>query len=312
MTQSWIRTVGRRRATSLAALALIGSAAAGNVEAQRLRASDGRSRIDTTFAFDRRGAVSLSVGVGTIIVRGSTRSDIQVHATSDNDNVRLDVSPARVTLDLVRARGGDTRFEVTVPQGVRIVARVGSGSISIRGTKGEVEVHAQSGDVEVEDVAGRLDVNAFSGDLRARTVVGDVEVGMLSGNIELDDVRGNVDVHTTSGDIRLRNTTSKLVRARTTGGSVLYSGVVDPAGRYDFVTHSGDLSLAIPQDVSAQLTIATWSGEIDSDFPMTLKPGEHGIGSTTTKRFTFDLGGGAARITAESFSGDITIRRAGR
>jgi DUF4097 and DUF4098 domain-containing protein YvlB len=128
----------------------------------------------------------------------------------------------------------------------------------------------------------------------------------------LDDVRGNLDVHTTSGDIRLRNTTSKLVRARTTGGSVLYSGVVDPAGRYDFVTHSGDVSLAIPQDVSAQLTIATWSGEIESDFPMTLKPGEHGIGYTTTKRFTFDLGGGAARITAESFSGDITIRRLGR
>ena len=43
------------------------------------------------------------------------------------------------------------------------------------------------------------------------------------------------------------------------------------------------------------------------EFPITLKPGEHGIGSPNAKRFTFEIGGGAARITAETFSGDITI-----
>ena len=52
------------------------------------------------------------------------------------------------------------------------------------------------------------------------------------------------------------------------------------------------------------------SGSIDSDFPITLKPGEHGIGSS--KRFTFEIGKGDARVSAESFSGDITIRSAGR
>jgi DUF4097 and DUF4098 domain-containing protein YvlB len=283
-------------------------------EAQRTRFvdRDGRARIDTTFAFDRRGAVSLSVGAGDIIVRGWQKDEIQVHAVSDNDNVRFDMSPSRVSLELTRGRGGDTRFEVTVPQGVRVVARSGSGDISIRGTKGEVEVHTQGGAVEVEDVANRLEANLLSGDLRAHTVIGDVEIGTLSGDVELDDLRGNVDVHTTSGEIQLRNVTSKLVRAKTTSGGVAYTGVIDPAGRYDLVAHSGDVSLAIPRDASAQLTIATWSGEIESDFPMTLKPGEHGIGSTTTKRFTFDIGGGAARITAETFSGDITIRRTGR
>jgi DUF4097 and DUF4098 domain-containing protein YvlB len=300
---------GRTRLVALAAVAcsLFGRGA----EAQRARFADrdGRARIDTTFTFDRRGTVSLSVGSGQIIVRGWAKDEMQVHAVSDNDNMRFDVSPSQVSLELARGRGGDTRFEVTVPQGVRVVARAGSGDISIRGTKGEVEVHAQSGDIELEDVANRLDASLLSGDLRARTVSGEVDIGTMGGDVELDDVRGNVDVHTTSGDIGLRNVTSKLVRAKTTSGSVLYTGIIDPAGRYDLVAHSGDVSLVIPRDASAQLTIATWSGEIESDFPMTLKPGEHGIGSTTTKRFTFDIGGGAARITAETFSGDITIRR---
>jgi DUF4097 and DUF4098 domain-containing protein YvlB len=297
-------------ALTAAACSLVGRGA----DAQRTRFADrdGRARIDTTFAFDRRGTVSLSVGGGEIIVRGWSKAEMQVRAVSDNENIRFDVSSNRVSLDLARGRGGDTRFEVTVPQGVRVVARSGSGDISIRGTKGEVEVHTQGGDVDLEDVANRLDANLFSGELRARAVSGDIDIGTLSGDIDLDDLRGNIDVHTTSGEIRMRNVTSKLVRAKTTSGGVLYAGTIDPAGRYDLVAHSGDVSLAIPRDASAQLTIATWSGEIESDFPMTLKPGEHGIGSTTTKRFTFDIGGGAARITAETFSGDITIRRTGR
>jgi hypothetical protein len=45
---------------------------------------------------------------------------------------------------------------------------------------------------------------------------------------------------------------------------------------------------------------------------MTLKPGEHGIGSASAKRFTFEVGNGAARISLESFSGDITINSTSR
>ena len=91
-----------------------------------------------------------------------------------------------------------------------------------------------------------------------------------------------------------------------------FDGVIDPAGRYELGTHSGDVRLHIQRDASAQLTVSTWNGAIDSQFPITLKPGEHGIGAATAKRITFDIGGGAARITAETFSGDITITSNGR
>ena len=134
----------------------------------------------------------------------------------------------------------------------------------------------------------------------------------MSGDVKLSDVRGNVDVGTVSGEIELRGVTAKLVRAKTTSGDVTYDGIIDPAGRYEFVAHSGDIRLHVQRDASAQLTVSTWSGGIDSDFPITLKPGEHGIGKSTSKRFTFEIGGGAARITAETFSGDITISSNGR
>jgi DUF4097 and DUF4098 domain-containing protein YvlB len=130
--------------------------------------------------------------------------------------------------------------------------------------------------------------------------------------VKVTDLRGNVEIGPVSGDVELRGVTAKQVRAKTTSGDVTFDGLIDPAGRYELATHSGDVRLHVQRDASAQLTVETWNGGVTSEFPITLKPGEHGIGSGNAKRFTFAIGGGAARISAETFSGDITISSNGR
>ena len=280
-------------------------AAAVPAEAQR-RDEDDVSRIDTTFAFDRRGSVVLVSGAGEIDVTAWDRPQIRVRARSERSVIRMDATPTRLSLDVVRARGGDTRFEVTVPYGVRVSARAMTGDVTITGTKGSVEARTQSGDLTVTDVAETIDLNTYSGDIIARALNGTVEATTLNGEIAISDAKGDVDVTTVSGDIDLRNVVARFVRAKSTSGTVRYDGTLDAAGRYDLGSHSGDVYLVIPQAANALITIATYSGEIDSEFPITLKPGEHGIGSS--KRFTFEIGKGDSRISAESFSGDITIR----
>ena len=270
--------------------------------------SDYRSRIDTTFAFDKNGSINVSAGSGDIAVTGWSRDQIHVRAVSDNSNIRFDASSSRMTLELAGgSRGSDTRFEVSVPYGVHVVVRAMSGDISVRGTRGDVEAHSQSGDIEVEDVTSRLDVNTLSGSIDARGVAGDVEISTTSGDVKIADLRGNVDVGTVSGDVELRGVTSKVARAKTTSGDVTFDGTIDPSGRYDLATHSGDVRLHVQRDASAQLTVETWNGGVNSEFPITLKPGEQGIGSSKANRLTFSIGGGAARISAVTFSGDITI-----
>jgi DUF4097 and DUF4098 domain-containing protein YvlB len=293
--------------------------AARDTAAQRQRVtratsrSDYSSRLDTTFAFDKSGSVTVNASSGDIVVTGWARDQIHVRAAGDDNNIRLDANSSRMTLEVGGShRGGDTRFEVSVPFGVRVYATAQSGDVSVRGTRGQVEVHSQSGDIQVDDVTGRLDVNTVSGGLTASNVSGDVEINTISGDTRLTDVRGNVSAATVSGDIDMGGVSAKIVRAKTTSGNVTYEGLIDPTGRYELTTHSGDVRMRIPRESSAQLTVSTWSGGINSDFPITLKPGEHGIGLSSTKRFTFQIGGGASRITAETFSGDITISSNGR
>lgn len=303
------------RATLPAAMVLLAAGLVRDAGAQRVRrpTSGYSSRVDTTFAFSSSGTVTVRGASGDITVTGWSRNEVHVRAVSDDDNIRFDASSSRLTLETAGShRGSDTKFEVSVPFGAHVIAYVQSGEITIRGTRGEVEAHAQSGDVHLEDVTNRLDVNTLSGDVTAANVTGDVQIVSVSGEARLSDVRGNVDVSTVSGDIALRGVTAKLVRAKTTSGDVTYDGIIDPAGRYEFGAHSGDIHLHVPRDASAQLSVSTWSGGIDSDFSITLKPGEQRIGKLNAKRFTFEIGGGAARITAETFSGDISIASNGR
>jgi len=296
----------------LATLAVLVAVATAGAQNSRFRTRGDHATLDTTVAFNARGTVVLTAGQGDIHVTGSSNNQLRVHATSDADNIRFDASSARATLEISSSRGStDSRFDVTVPFGTKVEVRTQSGDISVRGTKGEVDAHTTSGDMRVEDVAGHLDVNSISGGIEGSAIVGDASLSMVSGDVQLSDVKGDLEVETVSGDITLHYVTAKAVRARTTSGEVRFEGTIDPAGRYEFTTHSGDVGLAIPREVSAELSIKTWNGTFDSEFPVTLKPGDHGVGAGT-KSFTFNIGHGDARISAETFSGDITIRSGGR
>ncbi|HEY2162850.1 MAG TPA: DUF4097 family beta strand repeat-containing protein, partial [Gemmatimonadaceae bacterium] len=165
------------------------AASAGHAGAQqRTRLRSERERIDTTFAFDKNGSVTLTATSGDIIVGGSADARIHVVATSESGNLSLDASPNRVIL---QNRAGESRFEITVPYGVQIIARSQSGDMRIRDTRGPIEAHASSGDLEVEGVNGHLDVNTLSGGITARDVAGDADIATTSGDVRIFNLLGN-------------------------------------------------------------------------------------------------------------------------
>ena len=286
-----------------AALLLLGSSGSVAEAQQNRRTQEYEARLDTTVAFDRRGTVVLSAGGGDIVVSTWTQDRVRVRARADRGMVRFDATPVRLTLELARGRGADVRYEITVPVGVRVSARTTTGDIAIVGTRAAVDAETQSGDLSVEDAAETIDLRTMSGDIVAATLAGNVEIGTYNGDVALTDVRGDIDASSISGDVTVRNAVARYVRVKSTSGDLTYDGAVDAGARYEFASHAGSVSLSIPPSTGAMLSVATYSGSIESDFPITLKPGEHGI-----NRFTFEIGKGDARISAESFSGDITVR----
>ena len=284
-------------------------------ERDRDRAQERREReqsgsLDTVVSFDARGSLSVTCPGGTVVVAGAEKNEIRVHARIENGAIRFTSSSARASLEPSSGRGcSDARFEVTVPFGTRVSATTWSGSVSVRGVRGDIEAHAQSGDVHVRDAGDRLDIETLSGDVVVAGVRGEATINTVSGGIALTGARGDVTVESVSGDLDLRDVVSSQIRAHTTSGDIAFLGAILDAGRYEFITHSGEVTLSLPADIGAELGVSTFSGGIESDFPITLKAGEHGIGAAQAKRLTFTVGRGTARIIAETFSGDITLKR---
>jgi DUF4097 and DUF4098 domain-containing protein YvlB len=270
----------------------------------------GATRIDTTFAFSADGTVDLTSFNGDIIVTGWNRKEARVKAGADRGSLQYRITSTRISVeaDVYRGRTGETMYEVTVPEGVRVVLRSMSGNLTVRGVKGSVDLHTNNGDVEVTDASGSIEMATLSGEAVGMRLRGDVDATSLNGTVSLTDVQGStVKAESTSGNIELSGIVSPDVEASTVSGEVEFVGPLDPKGRYDFQSHSGAVTLTIPATTSARFSVETFSGEVDSDFPFTLQPNRE---RRQGQRLEFSVGAGEARVSAESFSGGIVIRRA--
>ena len=265
------------------------------------------SNIDTVVRFDRQGTVDLSLMSGRIKVTAWDRQEVKVVATSDNGRLRFSSSPSRVSLEVDR-RGGDVRFEVTVPRGTKLALEAISGNISAIGVGGEIEAQSVSGSVEIVDGTKEVTAESVSGSVSVTNVTGNVSAQSTSGSVTVKNVSGEVEAETVSGHLSVEGVRSSSVRLETVSGAMTYTGSIDAGGRYSFTTHSGVLRLNLPANLGAVFSVETYSGDIDSDFPVTMQPGQ---GRNSHDRFEFTIGNGKARVSAESFSGKIIINRVG-
>jgi DUF4097 and DUF4098 domain-containing protein YvlB len=212
-----------------------------------------------------------------------------------------------VSLEPDRGHGGRAELELSVPIGTNVILESFSGPLSVSGVKGEVKLEALSGDLKINDAVGTVAAEAVSGNIDIGKVDGNVRAEAVSGSVVVADVNGDIATESVSGRINILRAKSKSARAETVSGSIGYTGTIDPMGNYVFKTHSGRLTLGIPASASASVSLETFSGTVDSDFPVTMETGISQNGHESRVRFR--IGDGRARVVLETFSGNIIIQR---
>lgn len=315
------RTPAVVHAAALGALTLsLGATALGAQDRgdDERRSTTRAERVDTTFAIAANASLEVQMphigrGSADVTVRGWSRSEMRVQGETSDGELTLSIGSRHVD---VGTRGGTGRtnvehLEIHVPFGTRVHVNSGNGDIMVAGTRGPVDLTSFNGDIVVSEAADRVELKTFNGDITATGIDGRLSVKASNGDVEIDEARGEVEVNTLNGDIGLDRITSSSVSARTMSGRITYDGSVERTGEYSFNAFSGAIEMSIPASAGATLSVSTFSGTLDSpDFPLTLTPGTRSR-ETRGQSMTFDLGGGGARISLESFSGEITIRKRG-
>ncbi|MBK5187954.1 MAG: DUF4097 family beta strand repeat protein [Gemmatimonadaceae bacterium] len=271
------------------------------------------TRLDTTVTLSRAGTVDLQSFAGDITIIGWDRDEVKIHATSKS-RLRFESSSSRVSLMESPENGDDyddgdrnMGFQISMPKSARLLIRTISGDIKLQDVS-DVEAHSVSGDVDAMNIASHAVLETVSGDLTVSKVSAGLRASTVSGDLHAKQITGEVAAQSVSGDVVLEDVTSAYVRSETVSGESHFSGPVDPKGRYEFHSHSGDVDLDLTGGGrNASLEVETYSGDLDTICAMTLQPG--GRGDRMGKRGTFTIGdGGGAHFILKTFSGDVHIR----
>ncbi len=261
---------------------------------------------DTTVALRSGQSVAVSNLRGRLLVETWERDAVRIE-DEDGGRLPLEVESRR---DRVELRGASRHGRS--PAGtirLRVPARV---ALDVRGGRLDTRIEGTRGSLRISSLHGSIELRSLSGDIEARTVHGTIEAVDVSGTIRLrsvdEDVRvrgveGELNLETVDGDLIVEDAAAAALSATNVDGDVEFHGRLLEGGRYSLTTHDGDLTVALVEPVSARVTVSTFDGEFEADFPVTLERFRGG------REMSFTLGDGAAELHLGAFDGDIRLRR---
>ena len=260
---------------------------------------------DTVMAVSRDTRLEVENFRGDVVVEAWDRDEVRVRSDLSGGQV-LDAVQTGATLRLrPRSRTGprEADFVITVPRWMDVRVEGNQVEVEVRGTEGQIHVETVAGEVVVQGGRDRVSVRSIQGEVTVRGARGRVEAVTVNEGVVIDDVDGEVQVETTNGDVSLSGIRSSWVRATTVNGDIEYDGTVLDDGSYVFSTHNGDVEVTVGDDANVTVSVSTFHGEFESEFPVRL------TGTTRDRQFDFTLGSGQGRLELESFNGEITLRR---
>lgn len=207
--------------------------------------------------------------------------------------------------------------------GGNVDSRSTSGSVAVTGAPASVRSSSTSGHVRVDVTTARVEANSTSGHVEvagtvresvaAETVSGHVEVRAATPEVAAKSVSGNVTVvgatsrvaaSTVSGSVRVQGGRLQYGAFESVSGSLSFVGQLQGDAALNFVSHSGDVRVGLPDGVGARFEVSTFSGNIRNGLgPAAQRVSRYGPG----QELSFSSGNGGALVRVKSFSGSVTL-----
>lgn len=267
-----------------------------------------RLAVDTGSTVDVRRGMRLDIQghTGEVTVKTWNRSAVRIESERDEGP---DVEVRGTTVHVNAGPGfrrKSTDVTVNVPVWLDVSINTIEGDVTVDGLQASLAVETVQGNVHVTGGNGVVSLHSVEGEVVVSGAKGKIDLNSVNGTIHATGIEGSVAAETVNDDVTLVDVRADDVLATSVNGNIEFTGTMAPAGRYRFSTHNGDCTLNLPANVSASLTVSTFQGDFESDFPITLS-------EKRGKRFSATLGGGGAKLDVESFQGTIhLVKQTGR
>jgi DUF4097 and DUF4098 domain-containing protein YvlB len=256
------------------------------------------------------GVVEIENLAGSVKVTGWSEAAVQVTGTLAADaELDFDSSDQRTTIEV---EVDDQPLEAASDLEIRVPA---GSHVEIEGVRLDVEVSGVTGSVEVETVEGSITQSGAAGEVSLQSVMGTVEATGSTGRLQAETVNGTVTIRDSSGHVEASTVNGPLavtggsfgrVALESVAGKVTFNSGLAAEGRLDIETVSGAVELFVDPGIQAEFSAASFSGNIENELGVGTIEQEEFV---PAKELSFSTGDGGARISVETLSGTIAIRK---
>ena len=269
-----------------------------------------QEKIDRRIAIASDASIRIWNLAGITRIIGWDRDSIAVTGTVPTGAFYMGGSGRGAKLGVERPEGskGDppASLEIRVPRNARLWVKSASASVEASGLTGELECSSVDGSVRVEGSLRLVVAESMEGNLSVYGPMSVVRLKGGGGTITLRGARGDVLATTVGGAILATDAALTRAHLETVSGPVAYDGTVAPRGTLEVTTHSGDVTLRLPTEISAEFELPSFDGAILYGLSGKGK-GKGEPAQQVGKPMSFTTGGGDARVTVRSFKGEIRV-----
>ena len=229
----------------------------------------------------------------SVLVRGRVGSGDRFFFGGSDNGVKGGVEQTLGT-------GGKAAIVLYVPRQARVSIKTATTSVtgenvsgSFYSVSGNIRLSGTASSIEAETMTGSLDIDLRVPWLRARTGDGHLLLRGAPEDVDVSTVAGTLDVATTA---ILRGQFSSV------SGAIHYIGAPASRAIMEFSSHSGDVELMMPRNVSGVFSLTSIAGAIDNGLS-TVRPT-----SSQPRSVRLSLGNGGSQVTVRTFKGSIRLR----
>ncbi|HYG24772.1 MAG TPA: hypothetical protein VEH04_18540 [Verrucomicrobiae bacterium] len=153
----------------------------------------------------------------------------------------------------------------------RLDAESSFGTIEVSDVDGEVKLRNQHGRLDVHDVQGGADLRTTFGSLNVTRIAGDTLLNNHHGSVDATDITGSVTATTSFSRLNIAGSGASYV-CRNQHGSIQLNAASPGVTNVDVETSFGSIDVRLRKELKPVVVARTSFGEVESDFPVMLKP----------------------------------------
>ncbi len=259
-------------------------------------------------------AFNLNMGFGNLNIVGSesAEGELTIRATGNVESAK----EIRENLTVINKRNNETAtFEInpggsadfsdkvnleatlTMPRNITLDASTSGGHINASNLEGTNKLFTSGGHIMLNTISGTTTAESSGGHITCDQLSGKATFKTSGGHIKVNKADADLIANTGGGHIDLNEFRGRA-DAKTSGGNIS-AHILSAGGPLSFVTSAGNISLVIPESLSADLKAKGNLVTLDKEFQFD--------GNKSKTNISGALNGGGVPITLTCKYGNISI-----